>query len=135
MITGSSGTLVGEYAQQYDMATLLRIMCERNVGLRSLLYALSAGSMTIAEISTQQLDTHPELGWSRGETDMARQRANWLRSMGFVEKQGDDYLLTSEGWQFVEVAVEDWADTEDTSNVWTGIVRRRVRNDNPCSGG
>jgi len=31
--------------------------------------------------------------------------------MGFVEKQGDDYLLTSEGWQFVEVAVEDWADT------------------------
>jgi putative restriction endonuclease len=103
-----------EYAQQYDMATLLRIMCERNVGLRSLLYALSAGSMTIAEISTQQLDTHPELGWSRGETDMARQRANWLRSMGFVEKQGDDYLLTSEGWQFVEVAVEDWADTEWT---------------------
>jgi len=56
-----------EYAQQYDMATLLRIMCERNVGLRSLLYALSAGSMTIAEISTQQLDTHPELGWSRGD--------------------------------------------------------------------
>jgi len=51
-----------EYVQQYDVVTLFRIMCERNVGLRSLLYALSAGSMTIAEISTQQLDTHPNWG-------------------------------------------------------------------------
>jgi len=43
-----------EYVQQQDVATLLRIMCERNVGLRSLLYALSAGPMTIMEISDQQ---------------------------------------------------------------------------------
>ncbi|MFC7079486.1 hypothetical protein [Halorussus caseinilyticus] len=78
-----------EYVQQQDVSTLLRIMCERNVGLRSLLYALSAGPMTIMEISDQQLDTHPELGWSRGETDMAKQRANWLRSMDLIEKRDE----------------------------------------------
>ncbi|WP_321113112.1 HNH endonuclease [Halorussus salinisoli] len=104
-----------EYVQQQDVATLLRIMCERNVGLRSLLYALSAGPMTIMEISDQQLDTHPELGWSRGETDMAKQRANWLRSMDLVEKRDDEYVLTDSGWQFVEDAVEDWAGTNWTS--------------------
>jgi putative restriction endonuclease len=103
-----------EYTQQGDVATLLRIMCARNVGLRSLLYALSAGPMTITEISDQQLDTHPELGWSRGETDMARQRANWLRSMGLAEKHDEEYRLTADGRRFVEDAVEDWA-----SAVWT----------------
>lgn len=61
-----------EYVEQDDVATLLRIMCDRNVGLRSLLYALVAGPMTLAKVSEQQLDTHPELGWSRGETDMAK---------------------------------------------------------------
>ncbi|MFC7074329.1 HNH endonuclease [Halovenus rubra] len=106
-----------EYVQQYDVGTLLRIMCERNVGLRSLLYALSAGPMSITEISAQQLDTHPELGWSRGETDMAKQRANWLRSMGFVEKRGDEYALTDDGLQFVESAVEEWSDSD-----WTPLV-------------
>ena len=63
-----------EYAAEQDVDTLLRIMCARNVGLRSLLYELAAGPMTIAEISDQQLDTHPELGWDRGETDMTLQR-------------------------------------------------------------
>ena len=108
---GAAGT---EYWQSQDTATLLRIMCNRNVGLRSLLYALSAGALTIAEISDQQLDTHPELGWSRGETDMAKQRANWLRSMGLAEKRGDEYILTAEGHQFVEDAVETWSETEWT---------------------
>ncbi len=103
-----------EYAENQDMATLLRIMCNRNVGLRSLLYALSAGPLSIAEISDQQLDTHPELGWARGKTDMATQRANWLRSMGLVEKHGDEYTLTAEGRQFVEKAVEEWANTAGT---------------------
>lgn len=42
-----------EYVQQGDVATLLRIMCNRNVGLRSLLYALSVSPMTIAEVSDQ----------------------------------------------------------------------------------
>ena len=51
-----------EYVQDQRTETLLRIMCSRNVGLRSLLYALSAAPMTLAEISNQQLDTHPELG-------------------------------------------------------------------------
>jgi putative restriction endonuclease len=101
-----------EYTEAGDMETLLRIMCERNVGLRSLLYALSAGPMTIGAISDQQLDTHPELGWSRGETDMAKQRANWLRSMGFVEKTGDEYVLTDDGWEFVETAVSKWAGSD-----------------------
>ncbi|WP_254611745.1 HNH endonuclease [Haloterrigena gelatinilytica] len=98
-----------EYVQQGDVATLLRIMCERNVGLRSLLYALSAGPMTLGEVSDQQLDTHPELGWSHGETDMARQRVNWLRSMGLVEERGDAYVLTDEGRSFVENAVAEWS--------------------------
>jgi putative restriction endonuclease len=106
-----------EYVEQGDVATLLRIMCDWNVGLRSLLYALVAGSMTLAEVSEQQLDTHPELGWSRGETDMAKQRANWLRSMGLVEKRGDEYALTDDGLQFVESAVEEWADSDWTPSV------------------
>jgi len=105
-----------EYVEEQETTTLLRVMCERNVGLRSLLYALSAGPMTIAEISAQQLDTHPELGWSRGETDMAAQRANWLRSMGLVKKQGDAYELTETGRQFVDNAVTEWAGTEWTVN-------------------
>jgi putative restriction endonuclease len=104
-----------EYVQNQEIETLLRIMCNRNVGLRSLLYALSAGPMTITEISDQQLDTHPGLGWSRGETDMAKQRANWLRSMGLVEKQDGEYTLADAGWQFVEDAVTEWTDTAWTS--------------------
>src|SRR6056297_1798593 len=98
-----------EYVQQQDVATLLRIMCERNVGLRSLLYALSAAPLSLAEISTQQLETHPELGWSPGQTDMATQRVNWLRSMGLIEKHESEYQLTDEGRQFVSQAVEEWA--------------------------
>jgi len=97
------------YVQQKDTATLLRIMCERNVGLRSLLYALSAAPMTLAEISTQQLDTHPELGWNPEQTDMASQRVNWLRSMGLIEKHGGEYQITDDGRQFVSQAVEEWA--------------------------
>ena len=68
--------------------------------------------MTIDEISDQQLDTHPELGWKRGETDMAKQRANWLPSMGLVRKPESKYRLTEEGRRFVKDAVEEWADTE-----------------------
>jgi putative restriction endonuclease len=90
-----------EPARDQDVETLLMIMCNRNVGLRSLLYALAAGPMTIEEVSDQQLDTHPELGWSRGETDMTLQQVNWLRSMGLVEKQPDRYVLTDAGHQLV----------------------------------
>ncbi len=104
-----------KYVEQGDVGTLLRIMCDRNVGLRSLLYALSAGPMTLGEVSEQQLDTHPELVWSRGETDMARQRVNWLRSMGLVEERGDAYVLTDEGRSFVENAVVEWSDSDWTS--------------------
>ena len=111
-IVGEAGK---EYARANDIEVLLRIMCERNVGLRSLLYALSAGPMTIVEVSDQQLDTHPELGWSRGETDMAEQRVNWLRSMGLVEKKGSTCALTDNGFQFVENAVNDWAGTAWTA--------------------
>jgi putative restriction endonuclease len=103
------------YVKHDDIATLLEIMCARNVGLRSLLYALSAGPMGIEAISDQQLDTHPELGWTRGETDMAKQRTNWLRSMGLVEKRDGAFASTEAGREFVESAVEAWADTEPTS--------------------
>ena len=67
--------------------------------------------MTIKEISDQQLDTHPERGWSRGETDRALQRANWLRSMGLVEKRGSTYGLTDDGRAFVDDAITAWADS------------------------
>ncbi|MDQ2055976.1 HNH endonuclease [Halobellus sp. H-GB7] len=111
------GDAGGEYTRQDDTTTLLRIMCDRNVGLRSLLYALSAGPMTLAEISEQQLQTHPELGWSPGQTDMARQRVNWLQSMGLIEKHDGAYALTDEGRAFVEDAVEDWADSDWTPQI------------------
>ena len=101
-----------EYVSAQDAETLLRIMCGRNVGLRSLLYALAPGPMTVEEISDQQLDTHPELGWGRGESDMAVQRVNWLRSLGVVEKRDGEYALTDAGHQFVDEAVGEWADTE-----------------------
>jgi len=122
------------YAQQQNTATLLRIMCERNVGLRSLLYALSAAPMSLVEISTQQLETHPELGWSSGQTDMATQRVNWLRSMGLIEKHGDEYQLTDDGRQFVSQAVEEWAnrdgpvagDTESTAGTYETTIHARV---------
>ncbi len=78
-ILGDAGR---EYVEQGDVAALLRIMCDRNVGLRSLLYALVAGPMTLAEVSEQQLDTHPELGWSRGETDMAKQAGELAAEYG-----------------------------------------------------
>lgn len=113
----SLGQVGMEYVPERETATLLRLMCDRNVGLRSLLYALSAGPMTIEEISDQQLDTHPELGWSRGESGMARQRANWLRSMGLVQKRGTEYKLTEEGHRFVEDAVTEWASTG-----WAGVI-------------
>ena len=103
------GQVGREYVQDQRTETLLRIMCSRNVGLRSLLYALSAAPMTLAEISDQQLDTHPELGWSRGQTDMATQRINWLRSMELIKTHGDEYQLTDEGRQFVSRAIEEWA--------------------------
>ena len=35
---------------------ILVIMCRRNAGLRSLLYALSVGAMSIEEIGRQQLE-------------------------------------------------------------------------------
>lgn len=102
-----------EYVERGEMEALLEIMVDRNVGLRSLLYALYGGSLDLGEISDQQLDTHPELGWSRGQTDMARQRVNWLESMEYIEQVGRDYELTDAGRGFVRRSVEDWARTDD----------------------
>ncbi|SDR06309.1 HNH endonuclease signature motif containing protein [Natronobacterium texcoconense] len=100
------------YAADPTTETLLELMCRRNVGLRSLLYALSVGPMTIEEIGCQQLETHPELGWNPENPDMALQRVNWLRSLGLVEKDGEQYVLSDEGRQFTDTAVEAWADSE-----------------------
>jgi len=120
-----------EYAEDHETSTLLRIMCDRNVGLRSLLYALSVGPMTLGEISDPQLDTHPELGWSRGETDMALQRANWLRSMGLVQRRGEEYELTNDGRGFVEDAVAtEWsppgADETLSATTYETVVSARA---------
>ncbi|WP_243645223.1 HNH endonuclease [Natrarchaeobius chitinivorans] len=65
--------------------------------------------MSIEGVSRQQLNTHPELGWDPSNDDMALQRVNWLRSLGVVQKDGDQYALTAEGRQFADNAVEEWA--------------------------
>ena len=44
------------YVADRSTETLLEIMCRRNAGLRSLLYALSVGAMSIEEIGRQQLE-------------------------------------------------------------------------------
>jgi putative restriction endonuclease len=120
------GEVGREYAAAQDIETLLRIMCARNVGLRSLLYALAPGPMAIDEISDQQLDTHPELGWGRGETDMALQRVNWLRSFGLVEKRDGEYALTDAGHEFVDDAVAEWADSEWTPDATPNSMKAGV---------
>lgn len=102
--------LEGErYLADRSTETLLEIMCRRNLGLRSLLYALSVGPMSIEEIGHQQLETHPELGWNPSNYDMALQRVNWLRSLGLVDTDGDQYVLTADGRQFTDTAVERWS--------------------------
>ena len=116
------------YIGDHETSTLYRIMCDRNVGLRSLLYALSVGPMSIGEISDQQLDTHPELGWSRGETDMARQRANWLRSMGLIQQKGQQYELTEEGREFVKDSVgTEWTPPETSETLSTDTYETVVQ--------
>ncbi|MFD1562195.1 SDR family NAD(P)-dependent oxidoreductase [Haloarchaeobius amylolyticus] len=67
------------YVTDHSTETLLEIMCRRNVGLRSLLYVLSVGPMTVEQIGRQQLETHHELGWNPENPDMALKRVNWLR--------------------------------------------------------
>jgi putative restriction endonuclease len=103
------------YLADQSLDVLIHIMCRRNVGLRSLLYALAAGSMTIEEVSQQQLDAHRELGWSQSNTDMAKQRVNWLRSLKLVEKYNGTYQLTDRGYEFVDTAIERWTDTDPTT--------------------
>lgn len=103
------------YMREQSTETLVEVMCRRNVGLRSLLYALLPAPMTIEEIGRQQLETHPELGWNPENTDMASQRANWLRSLGLVRKAEGRYSLTEAGREFVEGAVTEWADGSTSS--------------------
>jgi len=120
------------YFEDRSIETLLEIMCRRNVGLRSLLYNLSPGQMTIDEINRQQLETHPELGWDPANTDMAKQRANWLRSLGLVKKEDYAYRLTDDGHEFTESAVEQWADAstpsvaDDTGTMTAGTYETTV---------
>ncbi len=121
------------YVTDQTTDTLLEIMCRRNVGLRSLLYALSVGPMTIREISQQQLDTHPDLGWDPANTDMAIQRVNWLRSLGLVRKEDNSYVLTEDGHGFISDSVEQWAGSSynvacaDSSAIATGVYETTVQ--------
>ena len=101
----------GRYITDHSTDTLLEIMCRRNIGLRSLLYSLSAGPMTIEEVSRQQLKTHTELGWDPEKNDMALQRVNWLRSLELVQIDGNQYALTDRGRQFTDEAIEYWSNT------------------------
>ena len=113
-LVGEEWTLGPEgraYVDDQSTETLTEIMCRRNLGLRSLLYALLAGPMTIEEVNQFQLDTHPELGWNPENHDMAKQRTNWLRSLGLVKRSGDQYILTDRGREFVDDAVGDWGES------------------------
>lgn len=104
------------YWNDHSITTLGEILCRRNVGLRSLLYALTAGPMDIEAVNQQQLAAHPELGWDPSNTDMAKQRVNWLRSLGFVTVSDAGYRLTAEGNAFVSHAVDQWtADAHETT--------------------
>jgi putative restriction endonuclease len=110
--------MLGPYGEEYypecDREVLTQIMLSRNVGLRSLLYALAPAPMTIDAISRQQLRTHPELGWTEENTDMAAQRVNWLRSLGLVESVEAGFALTDRGHEWIESGVSEWADSDWT---------------------
>ena len=108
--------LGNEYLNNRELKRLLEIMCDRNVGLRSLLYELSSGPMTLEEINAQQLNTHPELGWNPEKTDMAKQRTNWLRSMDAVERTNGNYQLTEQGRSFISQAIGEWASAEQLTS-------------------
>jgi len=113
-----------------DRAQLAEIMCSRNVGLRSLLYALEAGPMTIEEVSEQQLRTHAELGWDPDDVTMAHQRTNWLWSLGLIERIDTLYHLTAAGRAFVRDAVErhsTMAADDATMTADATTVRTRAR--------
>jgi putative restriction endonuclease len=115
--TWSLGPYGKEYFPECERELLIRIMLARNVGLRSLLYALAPAPMSLDAISHQQLRTHPELGWAEENTDMAAQRVNWLRSLGLVELAETGYALTDRGHEWIESGVSEWADTD-----WTPAV-------------
>jgi putative restriction endonuclease len=72
--------------------------------------------MTIEDISRQQLDAHPDLGWDPANTDMAKQRVNWLQSLGLVEEADGLYQLTADGYDFVDDAIETWSNTAQTGD-------------------
>lgn len=110
------------YDENREMETLFSILSRRNVGLRSLLYALRERSMTIESINDQQLKTHPELGWDPNQTDMALQRVNWLRSMGLVARQDEVYTLTSVGKTITENAIDTWSADYDSDNTTIEIA-------------
>ena len=83
------GWTLGEQGERYiedkNREELFEIMAARNVGLRSLLVELDRGGQSIEEINDFLLTTHDVLGWDPEKTDMAKQRVNWLRSMGLVD--------------------------------------------------
>ncbi|ERG97191.1 HNH endonuclease signature motif containing protein [Haloquadratum walsbyi] len=110
------------YDENREMETLFTILSRRNVGLRSLLYALRERSMTIGSINDQQLKTHPELGWDPNQTDMALQRVNWLRSMGLVARQDEIYTLTSVGKTITDNAIDTWSADYDPDNTTIEIA-------------
>ncbi|WP_237561065.1 HNH endonuclease [Halococcus sediminicola] len=88
--------------------------------------------MTIEDIGQQQLRTHSVLGWNPSQLDMPKQRANWLRSFGLVQRDDDNYTLTDEGWQFTESAIEQWSNdstvaTEDESPIAASTYETTVQ--------
>lgn len=90
------------YLPNQDREVLFDIMAERNVGLQSLLFELAHRPMMIEEVNDFPLTTNEVLGWNPEETDMAKQRVNWLRSLGLVERANGEYRVTDVGQRYVD---------------------------------
>lgn len=90
---------------------LFDIMAERNIGLQSVLFELVDDPMTIEEVNEFLLAAHDELDWDPANTDMTKQRLNWLRSMGLLKRDEEYYRLTVIGREFT-------TDVETIRSIW-----------------
>jgi putative restriction endonuclease len=77
------------------------MMAERNVGLQGLLFEIVDRPMTTAEINEFLLTTNATLDWNPSNTDMAKQRINWLRSFGLIERRDEQFTATDLGEQYI----------------------------------
>lgn len=105
------------YLPNQDREVLFDIMAERNVGLQSLLFELAHRPMTIEAVNDFLLETNEVLGWDPTETDMAKQRVNWLRSLRLVERTNGEYRVTDIGQRYVD-------EIQSVRTVWQEVAEQ-----------